>query len=329
MNYQDAGVDIEKANNFIAANLPRIHNTYDRNVITNKNNFAGLYDLSNLRYKHPVLAVSCDGIGSKIKLAIKHNSYYNLGLDLIANNVNDILCSGADPLMFLDYYAVGNLNPEIANQIMQGLVDGCLWSGISLIGGETAELPLTYRDDDFDLVGTAIGIVDREHIFDPKNIKSGDILIGIKSSGVHSNGYSLINKILSGKNIPWEVAHDLLEPTKNYTSIIRHLKANVNLLGCANITGGGLVDNIPRILPDNLSAFINLRYYDRPDIFYWIQVNGKVDESEMRKVYNLGIGMVICVDEEDASSAMEILGTDGIDLGFVVQKTNSDSVIFS
>ena len=333
MNYKDAGVNIGKANEFISQNLAKIHSTYTQRVITNKNNFAGLYDLTNIPYKNPVLAVSCDGIGSKIKLATAFDSFYNLGLDIVANNVNDILCSGVDPILFLDYYACGKLKRKNADSIMQGIVDACLWSNISLIGGETAELPLTYKKSDFDLVGTAIGIVDKDAIYDPNNVRAGDILIGIKSSGPHSNGYSLINKIIKNKSVKdysltWNVADQLLEPTKNYQKVIKVLKENVAINGLANITGGGMIDNIPRILPKDLMAVIDLNAYERPKIFNWIQIHGNVDENEMRKVFNLGIGMVLCIAKEDVDDTLGILGEDGIKLGYVIKKINEKSIIF-
>ncbi len=328
MIYKDAGVDIEKAANFIEDNLAAFRTTHDNKVLTNRNNFAGLYDLSRNKYKQPVLAVSCDGVGSKLKLASQYQQYFNIGIDVVSNNVNDILCSGATPLMLLDYYAVGSLDLEISNEIMQGIVDGCLFSNIALIGGETAELPLTYRKSDFDLVGTCIGIVEKEEILVPENIVAGDILIGIKSSGPHSNGYSLINKIIDNTT-DYSIIEELLEPTKNYSRIFAELKKYIDIKGAANITGGGIVDNLPRILPDDLAAYIDFNAYQRPEIFNWIANTGNIPEDEMRKVFNLGIGMIICVDDDDVDYTMDILGEDGIALGFVMKKINSDSVVFN
>ncbi len=331
MNYKDSGVDIEKANQFISNNKDVIQKTYNNNILNNKNNFAGLYNLSKFRYyQNPVLAVSCDGIGSKIKLAVKYNlpdTYYSLGWDVVSNNVNDILCSGATPLMFLDYYATGKLDLDKADNIIKGIVDNCINCNMTLIGGETAELPLTYREDDFDLVGTCIGITEKDKIFLPEQIRIGDALIGIRSSGPHSNGYSLINKLVD-KNTPDNIINDMLQPIRNYFKYWNSLNLHTNLLGCANITGGGFTDNIPRILPDNVAAYINLDSYQRPEVFNWIQKTGNVSEEEMLRVFNLGIGMVICVPEEDIPVAQDILGNDGIVLGNVIKKTRESQIVY-
>lgn len=333
MNYKDSGVDIEKASQFISNNKDTIQKTYNNNILNNKNNFAGLYDLSHFKYyQNPVLAVSCDGIGSKIKLAVKYNftgdTYYSLGWDVVSNNVNDILCSGAKPLMFLDYYATGQLDLDNADEIIKGIVDNCVISNMTLIGGETAELPLTYREDDFDLVGTCIGIVEKDRIFLPDQISVGDTLIGIRSSGPHSNGYSIINKLVN-KHTPKNIIDDLLQPTKNYINYWNTLNCHVNLLGCANITGGGFTDNILRILPDNTTAYIDLTSYQRPEVFNWIQKTGNIPEEEMRRVFNLGIGMVICVSEDDVSIVQDLLKNDCVILGNVIKKTRDTQILFS
>ena len=325
--YKNAGVDIELANRFIVNKSKDIKTTYTDNVLRSKNNFCGLYDISKFNYKHPILVSTIDGVGSKIKLAIQHKGYYGIGLDVVFNNVNDIICSGATPLLFLDYYGVGRLELDTGNEILDGIIDGCLEANISLMGGETAELPLTYKEDDFELVGTCIGMVDKEQLYLPENIHNGDILIGITSSGPHSNGYSLINSIIT-EDTPDTIIEALLKPTKNYSRYISQLYEYVDIKGCANITGGGLTDNIPRILPNHLSALIDLSSYYRPDIFNWIQSEGNILESEMQKVFNLGIGMVICISEEDLYTTTELLGEEGVILGQVIKNSNNRSEVY-
>ncbi len=320
--YKDAGVDIELANKIIRNKQRAIKTTYDDNVIVSTNNFGGLYDISKLNYKHPILVSTIDGVGSKIKLAIQHNGYYGIGLDVVYNNTNDIICSGATPLLFLDYYGVGKLNSINTNEILDGIIDACKETNISLIGGETAELPLTYRHNDLELVGTCIGMVDKSCLYLPENIHNGDFLIGITSSGPHSNGYSLINKLITNETYS-SIIEELLRPTKNYSSYISKLYEYVDIKGCANITGGGLTDNVPRMLPNHLSALIDLSSYERPEIFNWIQKTGNIEEHEMRKVFNLGIGMVICIAEEDLYTTTELLGEEGVLLGQVIKNSNN------
>lgn len=326
--YKDAGVNIELANKIIKNKQNAIKTTYDDNVIVSSNNFGGLYDISKFNYKHPILVSSIDGVGSKIKLAIQHNGYYGIGLDVVYNNTNDIICSGATPLLFLDYYGVGKLNSTNTNEILDGIIDACLETNVSLIGGETAELPLTYKHNDLELVGTCIGMVEKSCLYLPENINNGDMLIGITSSGPHSNGYSLINKLITNE-ISNTIIEELLRPTKNYSNYISKLYEYVDIKGCANITGGGLIDNVPRMLPNNLSALIDLSSYERPEIFKWIQNTGNIEENEMRKVFNLGIGMVICVNEDDVSLTLELLGSEGVLLGYTIKTNKQSAVIFN
>ncbi len=325
--YKDAGVNIELANKIIRNKQNAIKTTYDDNVIVSTNNFGGLYDISKLNYKHPILVSTIDGVGSKIKLAIQHNGYYGIGLDVVYNNTNDIICSGATPLLFLDYYGVGKLNSINTNEILDGIIDACKETNISLIGGETAELPLTYRHNDLELVGTCIGMVDKSCLYLPENIHNGDILIGITSSGPHSNGYSLINKLITNETSN-TIIEELLRPTKNYSSYISKLYEYVDVKGCANITGGGLTDNVPRMLPKQLSALIDISSYYRPEIFNWIQSTGNIEEREMRKVFNLGIGMVICIAEEDLYTTTELLGEEGVLLGQVIKNSNNSPEVY-
>ncbi len=328
MNYKDSGVDIELAEKFIVDLTKDIQITYDKNVIRSKNNFCGLYDISKMNLKHPILAASTDGVGSKIKLAAHHGLYYNLGLDLVFNNTNDIICSGATPLFFLDYFATGKLNPDIGNFIFFGIIDGCMSTNISLISGETAELPLTYNKGDLELVGTCIGIVDKNNLFDANKMVAGDVLIGLKSSGPHSNGFSLINRIVEQAAPSFNIIKQLLKPTVDYNELLLQLSIFVDIKGCANITGGGLANNVARILPDNLTAIVDRSLIEVPEIFNWIQTAGDVESDEMWRVFNMGVGMVICVSEDDVSNTLETLPRSAMVIGHLTKKVNDKSVLF-
>lgn len=328
MNYRDSGVNINVASDFIANLTTKITSTYDSNVILSNNNFCGLYDISKINLKHPILASSTDGVGSKIKLASHYKAYHEIGMDVVFNNTNDIICSGATPLFFLDYYGVGKLNPDVGNIIMSGIIDACKLVDIPLIGGETAELPLTYSNGDFDLVGTCVGFVNKDEMFVPENADIGDVLIGLKSSGPHSNGYTLINKILEQVQPTEDVIHNLLKSTVNYHDWIMKLHDYGIIKSCANITGGGLNDNVARILPNNLSAIIDRSRIDVPEIFNWIQKSGNVDYDEMWRVFNMGIGMVVCIAADDVEQALSILPESATILGSLIKRVNNKSVIF-
>lgn len=328
MNYKEAGVDIELAESFITNLSPNIELTHE-NVIKSKNNFCGLYDLSELNMTKPVLACTTDGVGSKIKLANHFKHYRTIGKDVVFNNVNDIICSGAKPLCFLDYFAIGKLDVNVGNDILGGIIDACLATNVSLIGGETAELPLTYTDGDLDLVGTCIGVVEKTNIFDPDDLSLGDVLIGLKSSGPHSNGYSIINRIVWENPMPMENIEQFLKPTINYYDHICILRDYVDILGAANITGGGIKQNLSRILPDRLTAVIDLGSFTVPDVFMHIQSLGKLTEDEMWNVFNMGIGMILVVDPNDADFVLNKLGDDAVQLGFLIKRTNDQSVIFN
>lgn len=327
--YKKSGVDIELAGKFISDNIHEIQSTYDDNVLISKNNFCGMYDISRFKWMdRPILVSSTDGVGSKSQLALHYKYHYNIGQDVVFNNTNDIICSGAIPLVFLDYIGTGKLDPKICSTILYGIVDACKEVNISLVGGETAELPLIYRQNDIDLVGTCVGVVDKKDVYDPSEIEAGDYLIGLKSSGPHSNGYSLINKIVEQNFTPDFVIADLLLPTTSYLDIVTRLKDQVDVKGVANITGGGIIDNVPRMLPEHLTAFIDQSKIRVPDVFKWIQLKGKVSDEEMWKVFNMGIGMVVCVSEEEVPVALEVLEDAGHVIGQVVKKINGSKVIF-
>ncbi len=289
MLYKDAGVDIDKANEFV----DYIKDKVGENIGL----FGGLFDISEIikNYKNPVLVASVDGVGTKIELARKYKKLKNIGIDLVAMNVNDIYVMKAEPLFFLDYYAVWKLDLEISKEIIDGIIEGCEYAECSLIGGETAELPGIFLKNRFDVAGFVVGIVEREHIPNKNNLKVGDIIIGLKSNGFHSNGYSLIRKIIKEKKIKLseKLANELLKPTKIYKEIL-----NVNFKCAAHITGGGFYDNIKRILRSDLKAYIKINY-EIPEIFRFFVEAGNVPLNEAFRVWNMGIGMVLILDERE------------------------------
>lgn len=327
MNYKQSGVNIQKGANFILDNITNIKSTYNDCIYKSKNDFSGLYDISTINKS--ILSVSCDGVGSKVKLAIKYNNLTGLGQDLVAMSVNDIICSGATPLLFLDYYATYKLKRKQSDTILNGIINACKYSNIVLLGGETSEMPSVYNNNEFDLAGFCVGMSNKQDIIDPNNVKPYQTIIGIKSSGPHSNGYSLINKIVT-KHTPKHIIKKLLEPTLIYTKEIAKLKAMTTLYGIAHITGGGIVDNLVRILPNNISVFLNMSNYEIPNIFKWIKYSGNISKKEMEKVFNLGIGMIVIINSKDKFDVLEMLGNDGIDLGYTLNSTDkTGTIIFS
>ena len=311
--YKDAGVDIDAGNEFVKKIVPEVKSTYTPEVLTGVGGFAAHFAPNLEGISNPILVPATDGVGTKLKIAQKLNKFNTIGIDLVAMCVNDICCSGARPLFFLDYFAVESLKPEEHSKIVKGVAEGCRISGCALVGGETAELPGIYQRGDFDLAGFSVGIVDKDKIIDGSKIKAGNKVIGIASSGVHSNGYSLVRKICADNNLDFDLklegtdkklGETLLQPTKIYTPIVQDLLKDFELLGIAHITGGGLVENVPRILPDNVKAIIKIDSWERPQIFKFLQEVGNVEEDEMQRVFNLGIGLVIIVDSEAAGSVL-------------------------
>ncbi len=341
MNYKESGVDIDEGNNFINNNINNIKSTYDDNVLISKNNFSGFYDISKVIGKSPILSVTCDGVGSKVKLASRYNNYCGLGQDLVAMNVNDIICSGAEPLLFLDYYATHKLDKINSNIILSGIVDACKKCNISLIGGETSEMPSIYKKHEFDLAGFCVGMLDKEDMIDPDDIKAGQAIIGIRSSGPHANGYSIINQLVN-ENTPEHIIDTLLRPTKLYLNDIKRVKTEVDILGIAHITGGGIPENLVRILPDNVSAYIvadlslpfqsscynNVEKTTLNNIFTWIKETGDISKEEMRRVFNMSIGMIFVVEDEDKYYALNQLKGHGVLLGYTIKSTGKSEVFF-
>lgn len=315
LTYKDAGVDIDAGNLLIEKIKPYIKKTKRPEVIADLGGFGGLFALQSEKYKKPILVSGTDGVGTKLMLAQNLKIHGTIGIDLVAMCVNDVLVQGAEPLFFLDYFACGKLDISIASSVIEGIAKGCEISGAALIGGETAEMPDMYKNDDYDLAGFCVGIVDQENVITGEDIQIGDTLIGIASSGPHSNGYSLIRKVLEIQNIDDKknssVIEDLLAPTKIYVKSVSELMKKIKIKGMAHITGGGITENIPRILSPNLMANINTNTWEMNPIFEWIATRGNISEEEMRKTFNCGIGMVLVIESKNTKETLEILSANG------------------
>lgn len=305
MTYKQAGVDKEKGYEHVDSIKDMITKTHSKHVLNQIGGFAGLFELPT-GYKQPILVSGTDGIGTKVKLASQFDIYDTVGIDCVAMCVNDVLCHGAKPLFFLDYMAVGALETTMSTALVKGVAEGCEISNMSLIGGETAEMPGVYQGKDFDMAGFCVGIVDKEDQIDGSKIVAGDVLIGLPSSGVHSNGFSLIRHIFDEENL--EKYHKtLLEPTRIYVREIQKLMEQVQPHGLAHITGGGLIENLPRILPENTHAHVDTTKITQPEIFNVIQKLGAIETEEMFGTFNMGVGFVIAVAKEDVDKTLEIL----------------------
>lgn len=317
MSYYDAGVDIDAGNRLIKNIKPHLKRTLRKEVLSGIGGFGALFEISN-NYKCPVLVSSTDGVGTKLKLASKLGEHDSIGIDLVAMSVNDILVQGAEPLFFLDYFACSKLDVDIATRVVKGIALGCEQAGCALIGGETAEMPGMYSENEYDLAGFTVGIVEKDSIVNGMSIKEGDAVLGIASSGVHSNGYSLIRKIMEKNsinlfdNFNGRVLKDvIMEPTRIYVKPLLNLLKYFPIKGMAHITGGGLVENIPRILPEGLTVVLKKSSWDMPEIFNWLQHQGKIDDYEMYRVFNCGIGMVLIIDGEHVEAVMSELSNAG------------------
>ena len=326
LTYKDAGVD--KSKGYESVNLIKdlVKSTYNENVFSSLGGFSGMYDLSGLDYKQPVLVSGTDGVGTKVDLAFRYDKHDTIGIDAVAMCVNDILCQGARPLFFLDYIATGKIYPEKIQSIVSGVSDGCRQSKMALIGGETAEMPGIYKENDYDLAGFAVGIVEKDKIIDGSKVEPGDILIGLSSSGLHSNGFSLVRKIIFDiKNmdlneelpsLDMKLGDLLLEPTKIYVNTVLKLLDEVDIHAISHITGGGFYENIPRVLKDNQNARIDLSNYQVPEVFNLIGEWGDLDKKEMYSTFNMGIGMVLVIDPKDEKKTLEIL--DGLEESYFI-----------
>ncbi|HEV3009699.1 MAG TPA: phosphoribosylformylglycinamidine cyclo-ligase, partial [Burkholderiales bacterium] len=293
LSYRDAGVDIDAGDALVEAIKPFARRTLRPEVLGGLGGFGALCEIPK-KYRQPVLVSGTDGVGTKLKLAFALQRHDTVGIDLVAMSVNDVLVQGAEPLFFLDYFASGKLEVPVAAQVIKGIAAGCERAGCALIGGETAEMPGMYAEGEYDLAGFCVGVVEKERILDGRSIAPGDALLGLASSGPHSNGYSLIRRILERGKPPF----DPLEPTRIYVKPVLKLLESVPVKGLAHITGGGLVGNVPRILPKNVVARIQKASWPRPEVFKWLQQTGNVAEDEMWRVFNCGIGMVIVVPRD-------------------------------
>lgn len=294
--YKDAGVNIEEGYKSVNLMKEHVRKTFNKGVLNGIGSFAAMYELG--KYKNPVLVSGTDGVGTKLKIAFELEKYNTIGIDCVAMCVNDILCHGAKPLFFLDYMACGKLKGEVAADIVKGVSDGCLRAGCALIGGETAEMPGFYKEGEYDIAGFAVGIVEKENIVDGQDIKEGDVLIGIASSGVHSNGYSLVRSVIKDFRKEFHgkiIGEEFLTPTKIYVKPVLQLLKSYPIKGMAHITGGGFYENIPRMFKDDLNVVISKNSFPRPDIFEYIISKG-IEENHMFNVFNMGIGFVLCVD---------------------------------
>ena len=317
LTYRDAGVDIDAGDALVDRIKPAARRTMRPEVLAGIGGFGALFEISK-KYKEPVLVSGTDGVGTKLKLAFQLNKHDTVGQDLVAMSVNDILVQGAEPLFFLDYFACGRLDVDTAATVIEGIAKGCELSGCALIGGETAEMPSMYPDGEYDLAGFAVGAVEKSKIIDGSTIKPGDVVLGLASSGAHSNGYSLIRKILERARPDFSAdfhgqpfASAVLAPTRIYVKSLLALMQALPVKGMAHITGGGLVDNVPRVLPETVTAVLEQKSWPLPPLFQWLQKEGNVADAEMHRVFNCGIGMVVIVAAENVSQASKILATGG------------------
>lgn len=314
LTYKDSGVDKEKGYEEVQIIKEIVKKTHGKEVLTGIGGFAGLFKPELSDMKEPVLVSGTDGVGTKIKLAMELDKHDTVGIDLVAMCVNDVLCQGAKPLFFLDYIATGSLKPAKMADLVRGVAEGCSQSECALIGGETAEMPGLYKENDYDLAGFAVGIVDRDKIIDGSGIKEGDVAISLSSSGVHSNGFSLVRAALDMANVKLSdkfedttVGERLLVPTRIYEKEISALLKEVEIKGIAHITGGGLYENVPRMLPENIGIEFDLKESEIDSVFKAIQKWGNVETKEMFSTFNMGIGMVVVVDAKDVDKSLEIL----------------------
>jgi phosphoribosylformylglycinamidine cyclo-ligase len=292
-------------------------------VLAGIGGFGALCELPK-KYRQPVLVAGTDGVGTKLKLAFQFRRHDTVGIDLVAMSVNDVLVQGAEPLFFLDYFACGKLDNKVATSVVKGIAEGCEMAGCALVGGETAEMPGMYPEGEYDLAGFCVGVVEKDRILDGRSIVPGDVLLGLASSGPHSNGYSLVRKIIGEEHLASDLADSLMEPTRIYVKPVLKLLAGFPVKGLAHITGGGLVGNVPRILPKGTKAVIAKKTWPRPQIFTWLQQTGNVAEEEMFRVFNCGIGMVVCVPADKVATAKMLLKREG-ELAYEIGRIEASS----
>jgi phosphoribosylformylglycinamidine cyclo-ligase len=318
ITYKDAGVDIEAGDELVERIKPAVKRSMRPEVLAGLGGFGALFEIPVDRYRKPVLVSGTDGVGTKLRLAIETGRHDTIGIDLVAMCANDVVVQGAEPLFFLDYYATAKLSVDVAESVIKGIVEGCVQAGAALIGGETAEMPGMYADGDYDLAGFCVGIVEKDAIIDGTKTRSGDAIIGLPSSGPHSNGYSLIRKLLKtakasattklGTGLLYDA---LLQPTRIYVKPLLALAKKVPIHGIAHITGGGLTENIPRVIPDGFGVLLSAQTWNRPEVFEWLQKTGNIADAEMYRTFNCGIGMTVTVGAEHVDKALQILRDQG------------------
>ena len=331
--YKDAGVDISLANQIVEKIKPLISKTSIPGVLGGIGGFGGLFSLAEQKYKEPVLVSGTDGVGTKLKVAFALNKHDSIGIDLVAMSVNDIITCGAKPLFFLDYISMGKLSEKVVVELIKGITEGCKMADCALLGGETAEMPGFYPEGEYDLAGFAVGIVEKNKIIDGREIKEGDLVIGLASNGIHSNGFSLVRKVLFQDKkyaltekltvLERSLGEELLRPTRIYVKSVLFLLEKYKILGIAHITGGGLLENIPRILPEGVSVHIDQKSWPKPSIFSFLQKEGEISDEEMYRTFNMGIGMVLIVSQNDASKVMnelKMVGYDSYLIGQVIKR---------
>jgi len=336
LSYADAGVDIDAGNALVERIKPAAATTKRPGVMDGLGGFGALFDLKAAGYSDPVLVAATDGVGTKLRIAIDTGYLDTVGIDLVAMCVNDLVCQGAEPLFFLDYFATGKLEIDQAARVIEGIAAGCKLSGTALIGGETAEMPGMYHGGDFDLAGFAVGAMERGASL-PANVAEGDILLGLASNGVHSNGYSLVRKIVEKSGLGWDapcpfgtgtLGMALLAPTRLYVkqALAAHRAGGLNAL--AHITGGGLTENLPRVLPKGMGATIDLASWSLPPVFQWLAAEGGIDQSELLKTFNSGLGMIAVVDKDKAETLAEVLRAAGERVFVIGEVTKSEGVVY-
>jgi len=323
LSYRDAGVDIDAGDAFIDVIKPVAKRTQREGCISGLGGFGALFQVPQ-NYKEPILVSGTDGVGTKLKLAFDLNRHDTIGIDLVAMCVNDVIVQGAEPLFFLDYFATGKLTPDVAAQVVKGIGEGCVQANAALIGGETAEMPGMYKSGEYDLAGFCVGAVEKSEIIDGTKVKAGDKLIGLASTGAHSNGYSLVRKVIDTYNVPLDtqiggksLADAVLAPTKIYVRSILSLMKQVDVHALAHITGGGIPGNLNRVLPDDCHAIVDESSWQWPALFTWMMETANIERSEMYRTFNCGIGMILVVDEADAEQSIKLLSEAG-ETAFVV-----------
>jgi len=336
LTYKDAGVDIDAGNTLVERIKRAVKSTHREGVISDLGGFGGLFELANKNYQEPVLVSGTDGVGTKLKLAHQLNQHSTIGIDLVAMCVNDVIVQGAEPLFFLDYFATGKLEVDVSTEVITGIANGCKLAGAALIGGETAEMPGMYADGEYDLAGFCVAVVEKSQLITGQSIQPNDVIIGLHSSGVHSNGFSLVNKIIeiSGADLDQAfngntLGETLITPTKIYVKPVLDMIKQSEIHGLCHVTGGGITENLPRILPNHLSAEIDPNSWQRLPIFDWIQTQGGIENEEMLRVFNSGIGMIVVVPQEQQDIILDIASKYQIDsdiIGVIKSSSNQAQV---